>query len=380
MVIISTYMFILYNFLLEKVIKKRFKIIFPAIILVYMIIVMGANTYNPDLNSGIYDVYYRIYIQEELFTKDIGFGILMYFFKSIGCTYEIFRIIISIIGIYMIHLTVKKYIKNTHGLYLIYIVYPFFLDIVQIRNFLMMSVIIFAIPFMIEKSKKSTMKSLILCLLGASIQKLGLIYLPLCFLKYIHKKSLKYFVPIIFIVSLLIGLVTNRLMGFMGVIQSIIGDQLHGLSKYYSMMDNGNGYFVHWIIQILNFLSVLYANYLLDKIIIVKNENFISKKKVVNFALLVNSYLFMFLILYRIDITFTRIMRNVTIINLMAYFIVFESIKMVSKTKIVFLHNLLFRIVCICTIGIAFYRYLLFSNIDYIIKPILYNNFIIGIW
>lgn len=376
--IIILYIIIVFMYIIEKITRKCFSNILPVMLLIYMIVVMGANTYNPDLNSGIHDVYYRIYMQEEIFIKDIGYGLIMVVFKNIGFSYEMFRMITSLVGILLINSTVKKYIKNTTLLYLIYIVYPFYLDVVQIRNFLMVSIIIFAIPNMIDKSKKSTIKSVILCIIAISIQKLGIIYLPFCFFKYIQKNKIKYFIYIIGILSVFIGISISALSNFMMMLQSIIGDQLSGLQKYYSMLDSGRSFFIHWIVQIMNFIFISYASYIINRLPTHEEEDFI-KNKVVNFVWFINTYLFMFIMLYRIDITFTRIMRNITLLNLIAFFIVIEKIKAYKKLKRVFLHQILLKITFILSIGVAFYRYLLFSNIEYIIRAIIDNNWILGI-
>ena len=69
---------IIFLVILNYISPKKINKVLNVILLIYLIVMMGANTQNPD--TYIYETV--IYNNDNFFTKDIGFGLLIFLFKK----------------------------------------------------------------------------------------------------------------------------------------------------------------------------------------------------------------------------------------------------------------------------------------------------------
>lgn len=307
---------IIFVYILELVSNKSRKNIFTILICSYLIFLMGGSLDNPDTL-----VYSNIY-GRDFFNKDIGFGILIYALKSIGCTLNLFRLIVSILGIVLIHSTVKKFVKNTGYFFILYALYPFMFDIVQVRNFLAMSLFIYAVPSLLEQEKRYLLKYIIIVCIAATMQKTAIVYLPLIFVRNLNKKKFtKYIISFVIICSIFTGLFRNFLVTFSTDFLSSISDDLTGLSNYLNVNTNW-GWIVFWGEQVGNFVLVLWAGKIINNALKKREANKFYSRKTISFSKLmydINLYMFVFLPLFVLDENYTRIIRNVMPLNLMVY-------------------------------------------------------------
>jgi hypothetical protein len=127
--------------------KSKIRVIF---ILVSLWILFGWNTFNPDYYNYL-SWYNDVQYSSGLFTqgKDFGYNLLMKVTQLIGLEYSGFLIVVSIIGLLLIHSTIKRYAMSDSYVYLLYFIYPFLLDVVQVRNFIMMSILIYSVRFLL---------------------------------------------------------------------------------------------------------------------------------------------------------------------------------------------------------------------------------------
>lgn len=346
---------------------KNLDVVFIPLSIVFLCILMGGNLKNPDT-----DIYINMYYQNN-FVKDIGFGLLIKLGNYFGLGFYHFKLLISILGLSMISVSLLGLVKNKSIFITLYFIYPFFFDIVQIRNFLCMAFFILGFRFLINEKKSGKFLFIIFVLLGASMQKIGLIYLPIVFFKDIYKKKwLKKMAIIFILISIIVGLSDSFLQSFTRNFLFFLEGNLQGLDNY---LDRNTrfGWIIFWLEQIISFSIVFFGR----KIMIKKDYNFsISEKAFVNGLYSVNYYMFFFLPLFVLDESFTRIIRNIMPLNsmtgaiLISYMLTkYSEIKKISKNELIYI------------LSVILYQVILFllmkrTYSDSIITPVLEQNWI----
>lgn len=369
---------ILFIYILELITHKRLRFFLPFITVIYFIIMMGGNISNPDTT-----IYYNIYNNKEFFYKDFGFGILVYICNhKFGLDINAFRLLLAIIGIGMMSRIVNKYVKKQIVYYLLYFLYPFMMDVVQVRNFLIMCILMNAVDFLLDKSKISIVKYIILILIAATIQKTALVYLPLVIIHRIEsKKIIRLLIIASAVFSIFIGFnsgIVNTLGNFL---LNSVSDSLSGSSKFLTRNTNF-GWIILWGEQICNCILIFWSKRILEKSEKICRDNpyllkqsYDKNKKFFNLVFWINIYLFCFCPLYVLNINFYRIMRNVMTINLMIYSITWNLRRNWSSSN---------RIIYGCSIwGYAIFVFYVnfFYNgsgeyIDSILKPMFTMNWL----
>lgn len=318
--------FVCLVFLISFVLNKRCNKILLLLVIIYMIILMGGNTQNPD-----YQLYKISYESSHFYEKDIGYGFLITICKYINLNFNQFKLLTAIIGFLLIHFSVSKLVKNEWLFYLLYLIYPFFFDIVQIRNFLCMSFLIFATTLLTNNNRLNQIFFVLFVLIGASFQKIGLVYLPLIlFINSKNKKIFKFILSFSIIFSVFIGLNKSLILNILANISLL--NNLKGLENYMKINTN-YGWIILWLEQIIAFVISRLALQIIENGI---KKNLINKDsklyKYVNIVYFINLYCFIFLPLFSLDENYTRIIRNVIPLNIILFVMILENKKQIVST------------------------------------------------
>ena len=372
---------ILLIYILECVTHQKLKNFLPIITIIYLVVLMGGNISNPDTI-----IYYNIYNSSEFFSKDFGFGLLVRVCKNgLGMNIDMFRMTIAIIGFLLMANTVNQFVKNTMSYYLLYFLYPFMMDVVQMRNFLVMCILMFSIRYLLDRSKKGIVKYVMFVLIAATIQKTALIYLPLVFIHKIDRKKLtRGLIAILATLSMLVGLSNGMVTQIGNILLSTVADSLSGSSGFLTRNTN-YGWIILWGTQICNFALVYWSQKLINR-----SENYCvyrpNKLKCsyeftcafVDIVFWINIYMFCFCPLYVLNVNFYRIMRNIMPLNLVVYCIVLYLRKGWQSKSI----RISYEIAIWCYAVIMFYINFFYNGdggyIESIIKPIFEKNWLIG--
>lgn len=330
--------------LINSLFKKHSKIIVMLFIILLWIL-MGANTQNPDIN-----VYKMGYENISYGSFEPGYILLERIFIFLNFEYEAFRMFLSLVGILLIHNTVKSLIKNQSAFYLLYAVYPFMLDVVQMRNFISMAILIYAIPYLLSENQIGPLKYVVLVLIAGSIQIIAIVYLPLVVFVRMRKTGLKkivYGVCILFLLAISLNengrnMISQLLIITMGSYNEKVKLVVNKQTQY--------GYLLFWLIQCINFMLIYWTNKNYNTN---ENSKFLCRKKrlYINIDLRekrciehkyivlmfwVNVYAFSFMPLYVFWSTFSRCMRNIVPLNILAYIIAGNSLPSKSFRKTIF--------------------------------------------
>ena len=261
----------------------------------FMWIIISLNYNNPDYNN-----YLRIYNNPEIIS-DFGFSVLCKAFNGLHLSYNCMLGFISSICLLLLYKTFKRMSDKVALVTMLYMLYPFFADAIQIRNFIAMSIVLYAMKFINNRhEKKDLILYIIFVLLASSFHILALVYLAL---PIINKFSIK--------LNILFGVLGSMLI--LGLIR-IVG-------IYFPRMDEYNDEVVFWkaFIYMLPFI-VLFAVgeglYLNNKRLEYSMNRFFVKSQI---------YLFMYNILLFVNLNYHRIFRNFIPILDVGYAELFQS-------------------------------------------------------
>lgn len=354
--------------------------IIPVIIAVILAIVMGGATEIPD-----YETYLLAYAHGGTTAgTEFIFDFFVKICKACGMSYAEFRIATAILGLFVLYISIYRVEKilsiNGTMLWALYMLYPFALDVVQIRNFLAMAFILCAFTFLAENTTKSKIIYVILVLIATGFQTVGIVFFPLIYLDtIIHKKFFRNLLIIMVLIAIYVGL--NRSI-VIKALQEVENGFLSGDNRISSYMfsQTGWGWLVFWGQQLVNciFTYVFASVYNKSNS---QNDSSIStnmkERLCMDSDLFVkriywaNIYLTLFVGLYVINGNYARIMRNITVINDIAFLLYLREGKHL-KNKIFVATVYIMYIVTQILIYIWIPHYM-----D-IIVPLFTNNWILG--
>jgi hypothetical protein len=108
---------------------------------------------------------------------DLGFFYLIQFFKMFGFSYSQFFFIISSTLIILLARRIYVYSKNPSLVLLLYGIFPFFYDIVQIRNLIVLVFLVYSIKYLMVLNFKNFFVFVSIIILASLFHIIALIYL-----------------------------------------------------------------------------------------------------------------------------------------------------------------------------------------------------------
>lgn len=185
-------------------INSRIIKIFDYLLMIFItcFIIKMIQKYNfafPDYQN-YYNIYSEIGLEgiQSVNGVETGFKILCLLFYNLGFSYLQFYMILMMISLILLYETVFYYTKIRSIVFIFYIIFPFCLDIVQIRNLLAGAIVVFSIKFLSNSFKKGGLfYYLILNALAISIHFTAAYYFLFLLAKFVNKKNLLKFVVMI---------------------------------------------------------------------------------------------------------------------------------------------------------------------------------------
>jgi hypothetical protein len=338
---------------------------------------MGWNTGNPDFEN-YQSVFNRSSNLAGLIlagSTDLGFSLINIFFESLGFDFYQSRIIISFICLYLVYSTIRKYSLYPAFVSVSYFLFIFVLDVTQFRNFVAYSIVIFAIRFLFQKGSKGIITFSVLTLIASSIHSACLFYLILVLSRF--KVNLK----IILIFLVIAFLSKSVLYEYYSLI--------FGSDKLINRYQQGISIIALSSIIIVQSLNAFYINiykpFVLDKSINTTINNFRFKKKLMpiadyyhnindilkftnsNVIPIISLFLLLLIPFYADNMTYSRIFRNIVILN----FIYLSNHNLNNPFKSITINNVL-----LLSYGFFFFFFFfIYANgWEVVIQPILSNN------
>lgn len=297
--------------------KKTIKIRIAAddllfyLLFLFAWILFALNRGSADYNA--YKLIYNTLLSSGKLIDDleIGYVLLMRGAIAMRLPFEIFFGAIASVGLVLIADSISKYSLYRGKAMLFYCITCLLMDIVQVRNFLGMAIVLFAFRYIQEKKKLY----IILLALAISISAMTVVFLPAILL--IEKKvEYKRYMKGLTIVFLII------LVGSTSVIQFV--------SRYYLVA----GRYIDPIYKTYKSFFIYLMFYIICEFLIVKIAKMynIYNKVLQNIAYRLSLYTMMFMPLLLINLVYERIYR----IGLLLLFIALESVpKKKSAQKLI---------------------------------------------
>lgn len=332
-----------------------------------MLILYGCNTGNADYNA-----YKSAFDQNANISNDIGYNFLVSVFDYLGLSYHVFLFFISLSGALLISSTIIKFSLQPIKVLVLYMIFPFFFDIVQIRNFMAFSIVIFALRYLSTYSKRNLIKYCLCILLAFSFHMVSFIYLAFL-LVYIKNIKTIYRISIITAVS---GSVLF-LESYKLIRTNFIGEALKKINPkilyylYNHLEERTRLLFIIYILSLCLITYIIYKYFWKHKndrnSIEIENIVFLTKICIVSLI---------FIIFVILDPTLFRIYRNV----ILCYYMLSTYITYDKKTKL----NIIPMLINLSIIGIAVLSFINFLVLDrkmytLVTLPILTNNYIIEV-
>lgn len=202
-------------------IGRRNRYVF-LIVIALLWILFGFNSINPDY-INYYNAYNNIFryvgnITEPLFQE------LMRIANATGINYQFFLAIIAALSLILIGKTVWDFSPYPCLVMSLYFFYPFTLDVVQCRNALALSIVIFAIKYIIEYQLSHDSKNLIkyatLIIVSTGVHFSCALYL-IALTIFIKNKKLRRL--LLFVLSVVLIIVIANIASFSGIVGYFIG-------------------------------------------------------------------------------------------------------------------------------------------------------------
>lgn len=128
--------------------------------------------------------------------------------NRIGWSYNMFLVFFVTIGIIILWNGLSKYAENKYWILLAYIIFPFYTDTVQIRNFMAYAIVIYGCRFLIEECGwKRIAKFMLSIVIASGFHFIALVYLSFL-VTLIDRKKIKRLVPIGMGIILALGMGT----------------------------------------------------------------------------------------------------------------------------------------------------------------------------
>lgn len=299
--------------------------IFAFLLMFFAWALYWGNLNNPDY-AGYNFLYNQMNYGAPIFDSrfsEIGYRILMKIGVLLNLEFHYFIAVITGISFILIHKTIKKFTHEYNYIYALYFIFPLMLDIVQIRNFLSMSIFIYSIQFILNNNRKSDIKYILSILLASSFHYSALLYLPFIFINKKENKIIVYGIAIFSVFASVLIIANNRQIPLIKEILSLFYDGTYLLNWFDSKTNWG--FLLFWFIQVLSFLVIKYSKSLYYKNNSSSDQSIQSK--FISKVYLINLMAFMFLPFYLLESTFTRLMRNILLLNYTSFAITNKSMK-----------------------------------------------------
>lgn len=120
-------------------------------------ILAGLNTWNPDYN-GYSTSYDNLTKETILNSRARGYYLIVFVFKSLGFSFQGYIALMSFLVLVLVYKSIKHYTNNYNLAFLAYLIYPFLIDPIQIKQWVANAIVLYSLRFLIETSRKNIIK------------------------------------------------------------------------------------------------------------------------------------------------------------------------------------------------------------------------------
>lgn len=293
---------------------------------------------NVSPESPDYGNYFQYYYGGEYYRNLLqkGYESVSIFFLNQGYSFKSFRLLIVVVSLFLIWLAAKKWTKNVAWVFAFYLIACFPLDVIQIRNFIMLGFSTLAITILRKKDKFRVLISLSLIWIGSQFHTMGLIYIPIVILALVSDKFTnkiqKYCVPIAVLGAAIFSIGSSNVIisSFARVIGQLTSNESQLTNKLTERYTTGTSWSMIAVVMLTN-IVVWYA---VNKIAQNDRDDLDQKtQEIVNTMKNVSAYGMLLLPLMFIAPDYSRVFRNLNLLAIIFFVMVLSNSGMNFKTK-----------------------------------------------
>ena len=318
MIILAYFFVLLANTIAVFLNKKRNWLIILTIL--FIAVVWAGNTVGPDINN--YHTQYKYsYLRIQSNSIEIVYNYILDFFSSNGISFTTFRLVISILGLALVTYSTSRFKVNIHGVFCAYLVCQFFMDGIQIRNFMAFSFLFLGLSILLRETEKWRLKYIICIFIATLIHESFLVYLVFLLIpKEVNDRSriIKMHAIVAMIISSVFFLFRGNLSFLVYLVSLVDSDRAQG----YTQVTTNLGPFICVALQIAAIFLSLYVERKLKiagriSDVSLDTDYFFSSHIVhrIFWVNILGLYLLPFTLL---QLTFYRLIRNVMLINIIS--------------------------------------------------------------
>lgn len=304
--------------------NRRRSLLIGTLIILSVIVIMANAQENLDLYN--YGRTYQLFSNTSLksiskYSLEIGYALIASICSKIGMSFIQFRLLLFSICFLLIIKVLMKYTKNIAYFTTFYMLHSMFMDGEQLRNFIAVSIVIYAIPFLFEKSKNGTKKYVIYVCIASLFHTMSFVYLVFLIIN-IQKKFLKNIlkiIPLCIVVIMVIVSQTNFLSDILILASKLFEETISDKILVYAGTRGRLGFLTPTFIYVSYCLFIKYIN----KYFINKRADcvfyFCQKIGYINYVGL------LFLPFCILSLTFYRWVRNICLLDLIYFACVYDQ-------------------------------------------------------
>lgn len=343
--------------------KKRSKIVlFISLMLLWVLYAFSSGNADEITNKA------RFYMSSNFIgMTEPGYALIMRAFNSIGVSFEFYKMIIAAFELLLISSTVVKFTKNYNFVFGLYLIFPFCMDVVQMRETLALSIVVFSLRFLFIHSNKKYDKNntyFVLCIILASMfHSSSLIYMFLLIAKKFDVKQ---------VIGLSLGIALAGLILITPTTITLIGKIINMSGKVTGLLFKLDA--VSWrVTRMTLFRIFVYFLLFLLLYYLIKSKSALDggNKKKLDFALKCNIVILIIIPLIKYSVDFYRCQISLSILN---YICFADTLSSEKKGKIN-MRNALIIIACVIVSIVNLYFLVINNNnINTVFYPLFKNN------
>lgn len=218
-----------------------------TLVLVITLVIIAINTINiPDIDA------YKIFYSGRNNTIEIGYVFLEKIFNKAGCDFYFFRGVIIVASFILLWIGLEKLQINGNIAFALFAIFPYEYDIIQLRNFFALAIVIFSLQFIFfYVSKKRILIYIVLILIATSIHSLSIIYLILIFSNQFitEKKWIRQLLTLIFCLILVISIAFKNNVLIQNILTKLFYSFNSDKASAYITGNIGWGFLSFWIMH-----------------------------------------------------------------------------------------------------------------------------------
>lgn len=335
--------------LLQKYNRKQYQFLNLVLFFFAVIFMINASDEVGDLYN-YKNAYMKVCESGEFANADLGYGVLMFIGSKAGLSFFQFKTFIVFLSVILIYMTIHRYTNYSCFFLLFYLMHSIFLDGWQLRNFLAISIVIFAIPWLC-KEKNSIIIYSLLVILASSIHFMAIVYLTFIWIRLDEKlkKWILRLMPIVLLFILYYSINTNIISEVIRFVSNFTNDATANKLEFYSTQRSRLGFLAPFLIYFSYIIFIKFVSkYLIeDTFVSIKKsnvKNFVIRQKIIildnrsvlKFIEQINMLGVIFLPFNVVSLVFYRWVRNICLLDLIYFSICYDAAKSKKSRFIIF--------------------------------------------